>query len=107
MKDLIKLVEFYVGTIPQRRLQGTLIISVKIESITNDNDIVITLQNGRRNKHKNITIVFGLLVGLATSREGVPTIQVDQLNVIAHHFYEINTNGDLWPDKEEAKRKQS
>ena len=35
------------------------------------------------------------------SGEGVPTLQADQLNVIAHHLREINTNKDLWPNKEE------
>ena len=35
------------------------------------------------------------------SGEGVPTLQTDQLNVIAHHLNEINTNVDLWPNKDE------
>ena len=35
------------------------------------------------------------------SGEGVATLQADQLNVIAHHLHEINTNEDLWPDKED------
>ena len=42
------------------------------------------VQNARKNKQKNITIVFGSLVGFAMSKEGVPTLQADQLNVIAH-----------------------
>ena len=32
---------------------------------------------------------------------GVPTLQADQLNVIAHHLNEINTSQDLWPNKED------
>ena len=31
--------------------------------------------------------------------EGVPTLQADQLNVIAHHLNEITTSEDLWPEK--------
>ena len=49
----------------------------------------------------NITIEFGSLVGFAMSGEGVPTLQADQLNVIAHHLNEINTKVDLWPNKNE------
>ena len=35
------------------------------------------------------------------SGEGIPTLQVDQLNIIVHHLHKINTEEDLWPDKEE------
>ena len=35
------------------------------------------------------------------SGEGVPTLQADQLNVIAYHLREINTKEDIWPNKEE------
>ena len=33
--------------------------------------------------------------------EGVPTLQVDQLNLIAQHLNEINTKEDLWLNKED------
>ena len=106
MNNSIELVEFQVGTTThrhirswKRQLQGTIIISVNNESITNDDDIEIALRNARKNKQKNITIVFGSLVGFAMSGEGVPTLQADQLNVIAHHLNEIHTGEDLWPEK--------
>ena len=35
------------------------------------------------------------------SGEGVPTLQADLLNVIAHHLNEINTKVDLWPNKQD------
>ena len=35
------------------------------------------------------------------SGEGVLTLQVDQLNVITHYLNKINTNVDLWPNKNE------
>ena len=33
--------------------------------------------------------------------KGVPMLQADQLNVIAHYLNEINTNVDLWQSKNE------
>ena len=108
LKDSIELVEYQVRTTThchilswKRQLQGTIIVLVNDESIKNNNDIIIAVENARRNKQKNITIVFGSLVGFTMSGEGVPTIQADQLNVIAHHLNEINTKEDLWPNKEE------
>ena len=74
------------------------------ELIRNDNDVIIAVENARRNQQKNITIVFGSLVGFAMSGEGVPTLQADQLNVIAHHLHEINTKEDLWLNKDEWPR---
>ena len=108
MNNLIKLVEFQVGTTThrhirfwKRRLRGTIIISVNNESITNDDDIEIAIENAKKNKQKNIIIVFGSKVGFPMSGEGVPTLQADQLNVIAYHLHEINTKEDLLPNKEE------
>ena len=39
--------------------------------------------------------------GFAMSGEGVPTLQADQLNVIAPHLHNINNKQDIWTDKEE------
>ena len=64
-------------------------------------DMRTAVQRARNNKQTNIKIEFGSLVGFAMSGEGVPTLQVDQLNVIAHHLNQINTNVDLWPNKKE------
>jgi hypothetical protein len=33
--------------------------------------------------------------------EGLPTLDFDQLNVIAHHLHHISTGEDLWPNKGE------
>ena len=94
----MELVEFQCGTTThrhirswKRRLRRTIIILVNDELIRNDNDIIIAVENAKRARQKNITIVFGSLVGFAMSGEGVPTLQADQLNVIAHHLHEINT----------------
>ena len=34
------------------------------------------------------------------SGEGIPTLQTDQMNVIAHHIHSIQIKQDLWPDKD-------
>ena len=39
------------------------------------------------------------------SGEGIPTLQADQLNVIAHHINSIRTGKDLWPDKQQWPQK--
>ena len=39
------------------------------------------------------------------SGEGIPTLQADQLNVIAHHINSICTGKDLWPDKRQWPQK--
>ena len=106
MNNAIELIEFQVGTTThrhirswKRRLRGTIIVSVNGEPISNNMDIKAAVQKARNNNQKNIKIEFGSLVGFAMSGEGVPTLQADQLNVITHHLNEINTNVDLWPNK--------
>lgn len=61
----------------------------------NNEDIIIAVEKARKNKPKNITIVFGPLAGFFMIGEGVPTLQADQSNVITHHLYEINTKENL------------
>ena len=46
-------------------------------------------------------IEFCSLVGFAMSGEGIPTLQANPLNVIAHHINSICTGKDLWPDKQQ------
>ena len=64
-------------------------------------NIRAAVQRARLSGLTNITIEFGSLVGFAMSGEGVPTLQADQLNVIAHYLNEINTKVDLWPNKQD------
>jgi len=46
-----------------------------------------------------VKVEFGSLVGFAMSGDGIPTLQTDQMNVIAHHIHSICTKHDLWSDK--------
>jgi hypothetical protein len=59
------------------------------------------IQRARNNKQTTIKIEFGSSVGFAMSGEGVPILQSDQLNVIAHHLNSINNEEDIWVDKTE------
>jgi hypothetical protein len=65
-------------------------------------DIKAVIQRARDNKQTTIKIEFGSLVGFAMSGKEVPTLQSDQLNVIAHHLNSIiNNEKDIWVDKTE------
>jgi hypothetical protein len=108
MKHAVELVEFQVGTSThrhirswKRRLRGTIITTINDEPITNEEDIIAVIQRARNNKQTTIKIEFGSLVGFAMSGEGVPALQSDQLNVIAHHLNSINNEEDIWVDKTE------
>jgi hypothetical protein len=106
MKHAVKLVEFQVGTSThrhirswKRRLRGTIITTINDAPITSEEDIKVVIQRARNNKQTTVEIEFGSLVGFAMSGEGVPTLQSDQLNVIAHHLSSINNEEDIWVDK--------
>jgi hypothetical protein len=103
MKHAVELVEFQVGTSThrhiirswKRRLRGTIITTINDEPIRNEADIKAVIQRARNNKQTTIKIEFGSLVGFAMSGKGVPTLQSDQLNVIAHHLNSINNEEDI------------
>jgi hypothetical protein len=106
MKQAVELVEFQVGTSThrhirswKRRLRGTIIATINDETIRNEKDIIKVIQRARNNKQTTIKIEFGSLVGFAMSGEGVPMLQLDQLNIIAHHHNNINNEEEIWLDK--------
>ena len=106
IKNAIELVDFQRGTSAhrhingwKRRLKGTIVTAVDGKPITTHDDITAAISTARQERKKEITIEFGSLAGFAMSGEGIPTLQADQLNVIAHHIYSIRSQHDLWPDK--------
>ena len=106
MSDSIELVEFQVDTTThyhirswKQRLRGTIVLSINGEPITNNMDTKTAVQRAHNNKQLNITIEFRSVVRFKMSGEGVPRLQADQLNNVAHHLNQINTNVDLWPNK--------
>jgi hypothetical protein len=96
-------------------LRGTIITTINNEPIRTEQNIIKVIQRSRNNNQSSIKIEFGSLVGFAMSGEGVPTLQSDQLNVIAHHLNGINNEEDMankmeWPQQidsvESIKRKR-
>ena len=68
MKYSSELEEFQVGTITHRhirsrkqRLLGTIVVYVNCYLIKNGNNIIIAVENTRRNKQKNVTVIFDSL----------------------------------------------
>ena len=37
------------------------------------------------------------------NEDRIPTLQTDQMNVIAHHIHSIRMQQDLWPEKDKTK----
>jgi hypothetical protein len=108
MKHAVELAEVQVGTSThhhirswKRRLRGIIITTINDEPIKNKEDIKAVIQRTRNNKQTTIKLEFGSLVGFAMSGEGVPTLQSNQLYVIAHHLNSINNEEDIWVDKTE------
>ena len=74
--------------------------SVDGQPIKCRDDIVSTVKQAKQQHKKSIKVKFGSLAGFAMSGEGIPTLQTDQMNVIAHHIYSIRMKQDLWPEKD-------
>ena len=70
-------------------MKGTIVTTIYGIPITKYKDITDAVSKARQERKKQVKIEFGSLVGFAMSGEGIPTLQVDQLNVIAHHIYSI------------------
>jgi len=83
----------------KRRLKGTIVIAIDGVPTTKYKDITDAVSKACQERKKQVKIEFGSLVGFAMSGEGIPTLQADQLNIIAHHIYSIQTKHNLWPDK--------
>ena len=67
-------------------------------TITSPNDVARDIAEKRRQNRTAVKIQFAHPLWSATSGEGLPTLQFDQLNVIAHHLHAINTGETLWHD---------
>ena len=83
----------------KRRLRGTIITSVDGKPIHSETDIMEAISDARKKFSQSVRVEFGSLAGFAMNGEGIPTLQADQLNVIAHHLTAMNTNCDVWKDK--------
>jgi len=108
MQDAVELVELQVGSASHKnirawksRLRGTIITEIEGYAIHSRDDIIAAIIKARHDRKRNVKIIFASLKGFAMSGQGVPTLQTDQLNVIAHHIHTMTTQQDLWEDKTE------
>ena len=106
IKDALELVDFQRGTSAhryirswKRRLKGTIITTIDGTPINKLDDIINAVRTAKQQHQKQVKVEFGSLVGFAMSGDGIPTLQTDQMNVIAHHIHSICTKHDLWSDK--------
>ena len=106
IKDAIELVYFQQGTSAhfhikswKQGLKGTIITNIDGKLIKKYQDIADAIAQAQQECKQQVKIKFGLLAGFVMSGKGIPTLQADQLNIIAHHIHTIETNNDLWPKK--------
>ena len=116
--DAVELVGIRIGTVAHRsikswkqRLVGTIVTKINNKEIHSANDIVKATQKGVKEHKQMARIEFATLKVFALHGNGVPTLQTDQLNVIAHHINAIqmmdnnhvskNIYQEFWPDKTE------
>jgi hypothetical protein len=80
------------------RIAGSIVRMIDDESVYTPADVVRIMAEKRLQHKRYVTIQFAHPSWSATSSEGVPTLQFDQMNVIAHHLHAIRTGETLWND---------
>ena len=97
IEDAVEFIDMKVGSIThnnaknlKRRLRGTIITKVDGETVTSVKQMKKVIEKAKRKKLQKVNIEFGSLKAFVINRAGIPTLQADQLNVIAHHINAIN-----------------
>ena len=85
----------------KRRLKGTIITAIDGQPVTSKEDMIQIVVDARKSGKRNLKFEFGSLAGFAMNCNGIPTLQADQLNVIAHHICSIQTQQNIWDNPEE------
>jgi hypothetical protein len=80
------------------RIANSIIRLIDDEDVYNPADVVRIMSEKRLQRKQHVTVQFARPAWTATSSEGIPTLQFDQLNVIAHHLHTIKTGETLWND---------
>jgi hypothetical protein len=80
------------------RIAGSIIRLIDDQDVYIPAEVVQIMAEKRLQRKQYVTVQFAQPAWSATSSEGVPTLQFDQLNVIAHHMHAINTGETLWTD---------
>ena len=93
IEDAVEFINMQVGSIVhntiknwKRRLRGTIITKVNGETVTSVQQMKKLIKKAKRKKLQEANIEFGLLKAFAINGAGIPTLQANQLNVIAHHI---------------------
>ena len=99
IKDAVELKAICTGTIAHKniqewksRLRGTILTKINGKTVTCKEDIDRITRDERLEGKRRVALEFGSLTEFAINGNGVPTLQMDQLNVIAHHLNAINMN---------------
>jgi hypothetical protein len=77
-------------------IAGSIIRLIDDQDVYTPADVVCIMAEKQLQQKQYVTAQFAQPAWSATSSEGVPTLQFDQLNVIACHMHAINTGETLW-----------
>jgi hypothetical protein len=80
------------------RIAGSIIQFIDDKSVYTPADVVRIMAEKQLQRKQYVTVQFAQPTWSTTSNKGVPTLQFDQLNVIAHHMHAIRTGKTLWDD---------
>jgi hypothetical protein len=88
-------------TIPRwkSRLRGSIVRMIDDVTIDHGRQIPDIIRMKRQQGKSHVKIQFARPIWSALNGEGIPTLNFDQLNVIAHHLHTINHGEDQWEDK--------
>lgn len=71
------------------RLRGTILSKINDTHVRSDIDIMLAIKQAKQARKRVITVEFVTPYPIALSGEGIPTLQYDQLAVIATHLHEL------------------
>jgi hypothetical protein len=104
--DTVILKRMHPGTICHKtiprwksRLRGSIVRMIDEITVENSAQIPNIIRDKRTQGKSHVRIQFARPNFTALNGEGIPTLNFDQLNVIAHHLNAIDTGEDQWQDK--------
>ena len=105
LQNTVEFTDIEVGTAAhnrmknwKRRLRGTVITKINGDTITSTKQMKEVIKKWYKDPKTTMArIEFGSMKGFAINGIGIPALQVDQLNVIAHHVNKIQMeeNGNV------------
>ena len=75
-------------------MRGTIVTAINGQPVRLISDILEVLREERADGKRMAAIEFGSLTAFALNGNGVPTLQTDQLNVVAHHLNALKMKED-------------